>query len=500
MKALASHCAKASYCGFRAQAGSLTPTDSANLRKSLRLRNPFSLGSNRRKDRRRWVRKRPTRANDCRMVIAAVSYRSAVARRLVSLSVGSLRAIFALITKLHAKSYANAGCFTDFRAFAAVPMIRAREAHASRCQNRYDRYARHPIAPSSVLGSLSYPAGDVDFHECCRKSTSSILGDEPNSMRCSRDTIARGGYTLLELVVASAGATFLIVGLASSVYIASQAVDPSSSPGNATIQGDSALSDLMADLRLATSFSETTPTAITFSVPDRDNDTNPETIRYAWSGTPGDPLTRQYNGGAAAVVVENVHDFSLDLPAPAPNLLSNPGIESGMTGWEAIPGATAQTQNNPVYAGSLTLYAWRNTGNDESGARQNVTALLTNGTAYEIGAWMRKWAAPAPFDVQIQLRVISTGGGEQVFATNPVNIDNVAYKWVGGTVTPTWSGTLLMAYWEATGISKIQDLYVDNAILRLHQQQEQNLNIVIQVGGDSRARIEAGLLLLNSPL
>ena len=310
----------------------------------------------------------------------------------------------------------------------------------------------------------------------------------------------RPGYTLLELVVASAGATFLVIGLGSSLYIAAQAVDPSNTPTNAAIQGNSALTDLMADVELATSFSERTPTAITFSVPDRNNDGNPETIRYAWSGTPGDPLTREYNGGAPATVVDNVHDFALDLPTPTPNLLTNPDIESGTTAWEAIPGATMQTQPSPVYAGNASLYAWRNTASDESGMRQNVTAQLTNGTKYEIGAWMRKWAAASPYDVKLQLRVISTGGGEQLFATNTFVIDNITFKWVGGSVTPTWNGTLLMAYWEATGIANIQDIYVDDAVLRLQLQLPQNLNIAIQVGSDSRARVEAGLFLVNGPL
>ena len=310
----------------------------------------------------------------------------------------------------------------------------------------------------------------------------------------------RSGYTLLELVVASAGAIFLIVGLSSSLFIASETVNPRNTPYNAALQGDSALTDVIADVKTATSFSERTPTAVTFTVPDRNGDTNPETIRYAWSGTPGDPLTREYNGGSAVTVVDHVFDFAFDLSAPSPNLLTNPGIESGMTGWEAIPGATAQTQNTPVYAGALTLYGWRNSGNDESGVRQNVTALISNGTKYEVGAWMRKWAAPAPFDVTVQLHVFSTGGGEQVFAVTPVNVDNVAYKWVGGTVTPTWSGTLLVAYWEATGLSKIQDLYVDDAVLRVQQSLPQNLNVHIQIGNDARSRVEAGILLRNSPL
>lgn len=234
----------------------------------------------------------------------------------------------------------------------------------------------------------------------------------------------RGGYTLVELMVAMVGASVLMVGLSSTIFIALKATDTSNTPTSATIEGYSALNDLLSDLEFALSFSEQTPNAITFTVPDRDGDSNPETIRYAWSGTPGDPLTRQYNGGTVATLVEDVHVFQHDLPPPAPNLLSNPGMESGVVDWSAIPGATMQSQSSPVYAGSGTLYAYRNTNNDESGARQDVTSQLSNGTTYEISAWMRKWAAPAPFDVRLQLRVSSTGGGEQLFATDHFVINN----------------------------------------------------------------------------
>ncbi|MGE3316529.1 MAG: carbohydrate binding domain-containing protein [Planctomycetaceae bacterium] len=319
-------------------------------------------------------------------------------------------------------------------------------------------------------------------------------------MNTDRRNSVRRGYTLLEMLVASVSATFLVVGLASAMFVAARGTDPTLSAHEAALQGDTAMTDLIADLTLAESFSEKTTTAVTFVVPDRNNDGIPETIRYAWSGTPGDPLTRQYNGGAVATVVANVHEFQFELPPPSPNLLTNPGAEDGTTAWQAIPDATMLIQTTPVYAGTQTLYAYRNTAQKESGVRQNVTAFVANGTTYEVGAWMRKWAAPQPYDVRIQLRIISTGGGEQIFSGNAFNIDNVAYKWVGATLTPTWTGTLTTAYWEATGISKIQEIYVDNAEMRTVGSNRQNLNIVLQVGSDSGARIESGVLLKNKPL
>ncbi|MBP90055.1 MAG: hypothetical protein CMJ64_25665 [Planctomycetaceae bacterium] len=48
-----------------------------------------------------------------------------------------------------------------------------------------------------------------------------------------------------------------------------------------------------------------------FTVPDRDADGDVETIRYSWSGTAAASLMREYNGGTAVGVVDDIHAFSL---------------------------------------------------------------------------------------------------------------------------------------------------------------------------------------------
>ena len=62
----------------------------------------------------------------------------------------------------------------------------------------------------------------------------------------------------------------------------------------ATVQavaGRTAADQMADDLKLALNFTEQTATAVTFTVPDRNGDAQPETIRYAWTGA-GAPLTR----------------------------------------------------------------------------------------------------------------------------------------------------------------------------------------------------------------
>ncbi len=310
----------------------------------------------------------------------------------------------------------------------------------------------------------------------------------------------RRGYTLIELITALLAASVLIAGLSSTIFIAVKASDTSLTPAAAAIKGNIAVTNLLADIEFAESFGEVSANSITFSVPDRDGDSISETIRYSWSGTPGGSLTRQYNGGTVAKVVHDVYAFQHNLVSPFPNLLSNADMEAGTTDWEAIPDATMLGETTVVHSGTSSLYCYRNTANDESGVRQDVKAQIVNGTQYKIGAWLTKWSASSPYGVKVQLHVVSSGGGDQVFSSDVFNIDKLDFKWVTGTVTPTWSGSLLSAYWEVCGVSSIQELYVDDALMRINPPTDQNANISLQVGSDPGSWIESGVLLRNSPL
>lgn len=103
----------------------------------------------------------------------------------------------------------------------------------------------------------------------------------------------------------------LTAGLASSLYIAAQSLDVADDELHQTREAHRVLAALHRDAQAATAFSELTATAVTMSVPDRNGDSVPETIRYAWSGSAGDPLTYQYNSGAVQHVASDVQAFSL---------------------------------------------------------------------------------------------------------------------------------------------------------------------------------------------
>ncbi|MFO7904460.1 MAG: hypothetical protein R6U98_17490 [Pirellulaceae bacterium] len=134
------------------------------------------------------------------------------------------------------------------------------------------------------------------------------------------------GHTLVELVVAMGAATLLLAGLASTIFIASRALDHDRSAAVQSTQAERALADVMSDLHHASSFSERAATAVTFQVPDRDGDTLPETMRYSWPDGPGSPLLVRINGGVEATAVENVDHFNLTY---SPRHVSGTGFAKG---------------------------------------------------------------------------------------------------------------------------------------------------------------------------
>lgn len=122
----------------------------------------------------------------------------------------------------------------------------------------------------------------------------------------------RRGFTLVELVVAVGITSILMVAIGSVILIAGSAVPESRGPSEAVVEAGAGLEQIAAELQYALSFAEHSLHAVRFNVADRDGDGSPEAIRYAWSGTPGAPLMRQYNDAAPVEVLSDVRDFQLN--------------------------------------------------------------------------------------------------------------------------------------------------------------------------------------------
>lgn len=121
----------------------------------------------------------------------------------------------------------------------------------------------------------------------------------------------RRGLTLIEMVISLSMLTVILAGSISLVLIAARAMsNESSNVGADAVAARSAADQIIDDLKTATAITEQTRTAIKMTVPDRDGDGLADTIRYAWSGTTGAPLTRQFNARTAATLATNVNAFS----------------------------------------------------------------------------------------------------------------------------------------------------------------------------------------------
>lgn len=122
---------------------------------------------------------------------------------------------------------------------------------------------------------------------------------------------ARRAFTLVEAVVSLGTAGILMTGLGSSIMLATRALPTEENASQAAIRASTLIDDIVTELLTATVVTERTATTVAFTVADRDADENSETIRYSWSGTPGDPLMRKYNNNAAVSIADNTQEFAL---------------------------------------------------------------------------------------------------------------------------------------------------------------------------------------------
>ncbi len=130
------------------------------------------------------------------------------------------------------------------------------------------------------------------------------------SERASRERRAPA-FTLVELVVSVAITAILLTGLTSIMVLATRALPDENRPTDRLAALSRVADQIVAELQYAQSITERSARTLAFTVADRNGDGALERIRYAWSGTPGDPLTREYNGGEAVSVVEHVNAFDL---------------------------------------------------------------------------------------------------------------------------------------------------------------------------------------------
>lgn len=123
--------------------------------------------------------------------------------------------------------------------------------------------------------------------------------------------MVRNAFTLVELVISLAIATILLAGMTSALFLATRAMPGDARPVDQLTSETQTACDLASELASACNIIERGGRAVTFTLADRNGDASPECIRYAWSGTPGEPLMRQFNHGTPVAVLPDVREFAL---------------------------------------------------------------------------------------------------------------------------------------------------------------------------------------------
>jgi len=140
------------------------------------------------------------------------------------------------------------------------------------------------------------------------------------------------GFTLVEAIVSTAVAAIVMVGMVSAVVLATRALPDENRPPSTVVRAAQAADRIASELVCAQSVTEWSDSSIAFVVADRtDPDAEPEQIRYAWSGVPGEALTRQYNAGDSVDFLANVHEFALNYKLKQVTRVVTPEQESPET-------------------------------------------------------------------------------------------------------------------------------------------------------------------------
>ncbi|MFM9996532.1 MAG: hypothetical protein ACKVU4_12125 [Phycisphaerales bacterium] len=169
----------------------------------------------------------------------------------------------------------------------------------------------------------------------------------------TRCAASRTGLSLVEVLCGLAVSSVLVGGIGSALVLSGQAIPSRTSSAPLHVVSSARTVDgVAAELRYAIDVIELGVHAVTFRVHDRDGDGEPETIRYAWSGTPGDPLTRAVNLSDAESIVPEVDDLAFTYQRRTETATTETSVTTtspeallaSFTGWTGITPVQSQLQ------------------------------------------------------------------------------------------------------------------------------------------------------------
>jgi prepilin-type N-terminal cleavage/methylation domain-containing protein len=166
----------------------------------------------------------------------------------------------------------------------------------------------------------------------------------------------RRGLTLVELMVTTGVIGILAVAIGSTILVAARALPQRSSPARGASEAAEAVQRLVAELQYARQIVDRSATSVEFTVADCDGDEQPETIRYAWAGISGQPLTRQFNGGTPETLLGDVRELALSFQdellseqVPTENESAETLLANHQAGWDLDGRRITETDWYGVY-------------------------------------------------------------------------------------------------------------------------------------------------------
>jgi Tfp pilus assembly protein PilW len=350
------------------------------------------------------------------------------------------------------------------------------------------------------------------------------------------------GHTLIELVAAMVCAAILLAGLGSVMLIARQVAYTPSAAGRRAEAAD-VISIITDELQHATLIIGQSPNVLEFVVADRNADGTAEKFRYAWSGTNGDPLLKSVNGGTPITVLERVANFNATYllrsktttlatttESAEITLLTNT-TTSGATDREIRPTrqvAQLFTVPKPSSGPNSSAVGWQATrvsfyGSKSSSDSETLLVQLRAAGSFSSGPTSHVLG-----EVQVAESSLSGGLGwnSAVFA-NPVrrlSLDReyaVSWSQVQSSgeaarlgvnfnlpapiaLHESTDGGASWHYWQEGQYAQIFGELFGRYILpgpsyNVTRDYVTHIRLVLQSGGQSHARIDAGVPLMNEP-
>jgi hypothetical protein len=142
------------------------------------------------------------------------------------------------------------------------------------------------------------------------------------------------------MVLSLGGLAILLLAIQSTALLVDRASPKEGSATSAALASARTLDQLASELTFATAVARAGLYDLEFTIPDRNGDGLPETIRYTWSGKVGDSLVRTANGVNPANVATPVNEFrfNYDTRTVQVDPTSSEGAETLLVSYDPLLG------------------------------------------------------------------------------------------------------------------------------------------------------------------